>query len=529
MIASHLSVQDATQLRLASRFFADVAGAHILPEVTFHLHQDDLARLRGIASNRVLAANVKSITYFAREYESPVVSFDKFKKNHKDTLVLQAPPFSRNPDPQAKPADDLTLWHEYETYERMVAVQDRIKADMTDLACLKDALAKFTGLKHATMSSGNIFYEGYANDKPSPFKAPVQPPTLWLDPEGVRHLEVMLEALACNNIQVDSLRAGTFDWNFFDKSSTDLDRLFRPALGAAHVELEISLELDEDMHDVDGQTEKCRNFMERGIVRDVLARMGRLELLRVAFMCDMDELHKPAVLKNIVNPSHHWRNLTQLELAGIEGDRHSVMQVLRLHKDTLRFLCLQDFDLGETSWEKLLPEIRNTLDLEDACICGDLTGRVEDEPDKGLPEFWDLNRPGIWENDMRASINQYCRNRGQDYPDELPLTDEVVQKHFDQYVRCHVKKTQAEDWEDVRQAKKEMDREVRELRQAGLLPPHRDGDSEGSESGWDDSGLDDPDIFDDDDDYGDDDDDDGGYGAMVIAEFVGNGYESEGW
>lgn len=519
MIASHLSIQDATQLRLTSRFFADVAGAHILPEVTFHLHQDDFARLRGIASNKVLAANVKSITYFAREYESPVVSFDKFKKNHEDTLILQAPPFSLNSDPRAKPADDLTLRHEYEKYERMVAVQDQIKADMADLACLKDVLAKFTGLRHATMSSGNLFYEGIANDKPSPFKAPVQPPTHELDPEGVRHLEVMLEALTYNNIQLESLRTGTFEWIFFDKSPSELERLFRPALDAFHVELEIALDLDENMHDVDGQTEKCRQFMERGILRDVLARMERLELLRVAFMCDMDELQKPVILRDIISPSHHWQHLTQLELAGVESDRHSVIQVLRLHKDTLRFLCLQDFDLGETSWEKLLPDIRNTLCLEDACICGDITGRVEEGPDEDLPEFWDLNKPGIWENDMRASINRYCRNRGEGYPDELPLTDEVVEKHFDEYVRCHVKKTQAEDWEDVRQAKKEMDREVRELRQAGLLPPPRDDYSEDSDSGWDGSGLDDPDIFDDDDDE---------YDAMAIAELLGEDQESDG-
>lgn len=155
MVASHLSIQDATQLRLASRFFADVAGAHILPEVTFHVHQNDFTRLRGIANSRVLAPNVKSVTYFTMAYESPVISFDKFKKNHKERLMLQSRPFLDIPGPLARPADDLTLWHEYEKYERLVAVQDQIQADMADLVCLKEALANFTGLRHATMSSGN--------------------------------------------------------------------------------------------------------------------------------------------------------------------------------------------------------------------------------------------------------------------------------------------------------------------------------------------------------------------------------------
>lgn len=504
MVASHLSIHDATQLRLVSRFFADVAGAHILPEVTFHMHQDDFARLRGIASNGVLAPNVRSITYFAREYKSPVHSFGKFKKHHKTTLKLQAEPISLRSACEAKPADDLTLRSEYEKYKRMVAVQNQIKVDMADLACLKDVVAKFTGLRHATMSAGNMFYEGLALDKPSPFMTPVQPPTDWPQPEGVRHLEVMLEALAYNNIKVASLRAGTFDWTFFDKSSTELERLFQPVLDAGHVELEMRLRLDENLHDVDGNTKLCRRFMKRGILRDLLARMKRLDLLRVGFLCDIYAPYEPVVLRDIMSPGHHWPHLTQLELSNIEADRHTLMQVLGLHKDNLQFLCLQDIDLGETSWEKLLPEIRNTLYLQDACICGTLIGRVEDEPDGGELETWELDMVGIWENDMRASINRYCRNGGKDYPDELPLTDEVVQKHFDQYVKCHVSKTQDEDFEDSIQADAEMHRKMRE---AGLI---RQLEGEDGESGWDayDSGDLDDDEEDDDDDEGDEDDDD---------------------
>lgn len=496
MVASHLSIEDATQLRLANRFFADVAGAHILPDVTFHMHPDDFARLRGIAGNGVLAPNVRSITYFAREYKSPAVSFDKFKEQHETSLMLQLKPSSRRSACKVEPADDSTLWFEYEKYERMVAVQDQTKADMADLAYLKDAFAKFTGLRRVTMSSANMFYDGH--DKPSPFfMTPVQPPTNWPKPEGVRHLEVMLEALAYNNIKVESLRAGTFDWTFFNKSSTELERLFRPVLDAMHVELDIGMALDENFHDVDGNADECRRFMERGMVRDLLARMKRLDLLRVGFFCDMYAPYKPAVLRHIMSPSDHWPHLTQLELSNVEADRHTLMQVLGLHKDTLQFLCLQDIHLGETSWQKLLPEIRNTLCLKDACICGSLTGRVEDEPGEGYFERWDLNMVGVWENDMRASINRYCRNGGEGYPDELPLTDEVVQKYFDEYVKCHVGKTEAEDWEENCQGDEEL---RRKLREAGLLPP-RDGDSEDSESGWDD--------YDSDELYGDEEDDDG--------------------
>ncbi|KKY36310.1 hypothetical protein UCDDA912_g03754 [Diaporthe ampelina] len=297
---------------------------------------------------------------------------------------------------------------------------------MADLAYLMDALAKFTGLRHVTMSSGDIFCEGFTLDKPSPFMTPVQPPADWLQREGVRHLAVMLEALAYNNTKAESLRADRFDWTFLGKSSIELERLFRPVVDARHVELEIMLALDENLYDVDGNTEVCRQFMQRGILRDLLVRMKRLNLLRVGFLCDMYAPYKPVVLRDIKSPSHHWPRLTQPELSNVTADRHTLMQILSLHNDTLQSLCLQGIDPGENPWEKLLPEIRNALYLKDAYICGTLKGRMEDEQDEGQLETWKLDMVGIWENDMRASINRYCRNGAEDYPDELPLTDRVM-------------------------------------------------------------------------------------------------------
>lgn len=509
IVAGHLTIQDATQLRLVNKFFADIAGAYILPEVSFRMHQDDFARLRGIASNGVLAANVRSLTYFTTEYKSPAVTFRKFKQHHENALKQQKPPLSMQWAREAKPADDLTLRSKYEKYERMVALQDQIRVDMTDLACLKDVLAKFTGLRHVTVSSGNLFYEGRVHVKPSPFITAFPPLTQEPRSGGVRHLKVLLEALAHNEIKVQSLRAGLFDWTFFDKSRTELERLFQPVLDAEHVELEMSLDLDDNLRDVDGNTEICRTFMERGVIRDLLAQLRRLKLLRVGFLCDIDLPDKPAILNDIMDTDHHWPHLEQLELSNVEADRHTLMRLLSLHKYTLQFLCLQDFSLGKTSWEKLLPEIRNNLYLEDACICGTLIGQVEDMPDKSLEENWELNAPGIWENDMRASINCYCQNGGEDYPDEVPLTDEVVQKHFDQYVRCRVGMTQAEDWEEQERYDTERRHEVlNELREAGLIGR---SDSEDSESGWDgyDSGdlddLDDLDDEEDDEDFEDED------------------------
>ncbi|KAL1881834.1 zinc metalloprotease [Diaporthe australafricana] len=488
IVASHLSIEDATRLRLASRFFADVAGTHILPEVTFYMHGDDLARLRGIAANSILAPNVKSVTYFAMVYESPAVPFEGFVHNHEESLRFKIPLSQSKWATEAEPADDAMMKLEYENYQRMVVAQDRIKDDMADLVCLKDAFARFTSLKHVTMSSNNLFYEGWTHHKPSPFQTAVRVPSDWTHPEGVRHLEVMLEALAYNKHSVKSLRAGTFDYSFFDKSSTELARLFRPVLNAVYVDLEISMELDNHGNDIDDNTEKCRRLLERGMLRDLLGPMKKLDTLCVVFHGDFGSSNCPATLKDVIGPSHHWPHLTHLELSKIECDRQALFRVLELHKDTLRRLCLQDIDLGETSWEELLPDIRKTLYLEDACVCGTLTGRSEDTAGDARLESWDVSVVGLWENDMRASINLYCRNNGKDYPDELPLTEEVVRKYFDQYVRRHVKKSEAEDMEAQREADADQRRRMQER---GLIPL---SDDEGSEiaSSLEDDDLDDP-------------------------------------
>jgi hypothetical protein len=453
MVASQLSIQDATRLRLVNKSLADIAGAYILPEVSFHLHHDDFARLRSIANNRVLAPNVRSLTYFTKEYSSPAVSFEEFRNHHHDVLMRQEALNVAGVRPEVQPADDETLQSEYENYQHMVAVQEQIRDGMADLACLREVLPKFTGLWQVTVSCGHVFYEGWEQEKPSPFNTAFPPPVHMPRSGGVRPLEVLLEALAHVGIKLRSLRAGQLAWGFFQKSPTELERLFRPVRDAEHIDLQLTLDLGETLRDVTGNTERCRELFRQGVVRDLLAPMRRLRILRVGFLCDYAVRNKPARLGDIMGEVHHWPRLTQLELSHVEADRDSLMESLSLHKDTLRFLCLQDFRLRSSTWEELLPELRNKLYLEDACICGNLAGQVlKDTPrDESAEDEWDLSVPGIGENDMRASINCYCQRGGENYPDEIPLTTEVVRRHFERYVRSQVRMSEAEQLEQLDQ------------------------------------------------------------------------------
>ena len=125
-------------------------------------------------------------------------------------------------------------------------------------------------------------------------------------------------------------------------------------------------------------------------------------------------------------------------------------------------------------------DIRKTLYLTHACICGDLHGQTEpDDEDEdghnaggdaggdgsegvtshdvpslipGLPimplhgasfaddlECWDLSLPELDEDPIRTSVNCYLSEGGTLYPDALPLDEYVADEHFDEYVEPYLK------------------------------------------------------------------------------------------
>lgn len=143
--------------------------------------------------------------------------------------------------------------------------------------------------------------------------------------------------------------------------------------------------------------------------------------------------------------------------------------------------------------------------------------------------------PEVGCHDMRESINVYCRQGGALYPDELPLNDEVVDKHFDEYVKS-VMEYDGDEYDD------DHDSTMSAFNDLGLSDDDDDDGKEGGANGGrrddDDSNWEDVDSADEDydedededdddelgdefgydDEYGyflDDDDDDGGFGPSL--------------
>lgn len=439
VVCSLLDVDDILNFRLVNKLMADIGAAYMLPEVTFYLHQEELDRLEAISLHPIFSKHVTSLTYFAETLDSPKVSWREFLRDHKRETRWNGRLRKLNMTPSQ-------LMAEYHKYIEAVDEQDKLMEEKKDLELLKRVLPRFPRLEALTMSAGNIFYEGrYQTQRKKPLADSFRSSwTSGIHPEGKRPLDALLLANAHAPCALTTLRAGSLHWRFFKRSERELTRMFKPLANLTSIQLTVNVDPADERINEGNSLRKCQRVLAKGSIRRVLKSMPHLESLYVEILnLECDEQEKGAWLRDVIEPGFHWPNLKALVLGGIVGERMDFMNVFTRHKDTLRKLCLRDVTLASTSWRKLLPDIRKNLYLEEACICGDIYGQSEEEADMqeswdhvapAGPEYWDLSVPEVSSDDMRQSINMYCRQGGEKYPDELPLCDHIIDKYYEEYV-----------------------------------------------------------------------------------------------
>ncbi|CAJ2503846.1 Uu.00g112400.m01.CDS01 [Anthostomella pinea] len=454
IVCSFLSVDDIINFRLVTKSFADIGAAYMLPEVTFFMHGEELERLRAISLHPVFSRNICSLTYFAQALDYPKVSFHEFRRDHKRELRWNSKLKKLN-------LSFHQLMDEYRKYESAADEQTAIMNGKLDIQVLQEVLPRLTSLQRMTMSAGNIFYEGRV--KKNPRHKPMEDimrgnnSLAALNPEGARPLEALLKANADVKCALKSLRAGTLHWRFFKRSAAELMRMFKPLSGLWSIEFIISVEPADERRHESNSAGKCRRVLAKGALRNIFKSMTELRSLCVEIdSMECEDLDKGAGLEHLIEPGFKWPHLRELVIGGVDCDRQELMNVLETHSSTLQRLCLRDICLISTSWKKLLPEIRKNMFLVEACICGDLYGRDEDGEEPNDPfwttghlgpdlEYWDLSVPEVGDHEMRDSINVYCRFGGHLYPDEVPLTEEVVDKYYDDHVKGLFEDSDLED------------------------------------------------------------------------------------
>lgn len=432
IIASLLDVHSLCHFRLVSKSLAAIGAAHLLPEVTFEAHEQELERLRAISEHPVLARHVRSLLYFGVRLRHPPGSFREFAREYRSQRTIG---YATQMGYERAHANISRARFEegYRKYVAVVENQYRVLAEQADVAVLREVLPRFTGLRQLTMSDVEKFHPQRLRRRKTPSEATVNMADLLSDRlNGDRQLEALLlannESAKC---EIESLRAGLLHWKFFDRSPVELKQLFGSPSKLKRLELIVSIEGQGGTPDIS----QFEDMMAKGGVRDALSSMADLETLVANFTCyvKQDFLGSKVVLNYLIQPGHRWRNLQHLVLAGVNCSRQELMSVLQLRKDTLQDLCLQDTDLKSTSWRELLPWIRNNMNLFNVCICGHVLGQSEGDGD-GHEERWYFSSRIAGSRDMRSSVNMYCRGGGRCYPDELPLSDRVVQEYYDKWI-----------------------------------------------------------------------------------------------
>ncbi|KAI0118420.1 hypothetical protein GGR51DRAFT_499494 [Nemania sp. FL0031] len=446
VVCSLLEIDDVLNFRLVNKLFADIGAAYMLPDVTFYMHQEELDRLEAISLHPILSKQVVSLTYYAEVLASPKVTWYEFLRNHKRNVrwngILRETPHQ--------------LIGEYKKYSDAIDNQEEFTAEERDLKLLKEILPRFPKLKTIRMSPGRwLDDEEFRVRRKNPFSELLKRSYLAdIYPEGKHQFYALLMANAHSPCALTNLRAGPLHWSFFKRSERELFAMFKPLVNLTSIGFAIAVTAAGDLSPEDSSFRRCKRLLAKGSVRKILKSLPQLQSLYIEVEdIEPDVDGKGAWLKDVIEPGFRWAKLKQLTIGGIATNRMELADALMLHKDTLRTLCLRDVTLGSTSWRKFLPVLRKQLHLEEACICGDICGELEEDPqDPWAPrrECWELSVPGpeslsiLDEDDdewddlpkkQRQSINMYCRQGGEKYPDELPLDEGVIWKHYEQYVK----------------------------------------------------------------------------------------------
>ncbi|KAL7623690.1 hypothetical protein AAE478_005242 [Parahypoxylon ruwenzoriense] len=425
-ICSYLDPKEVRKFRLCCKTFADVGARFAYHKVEFYLHYRDLDMLRRISLHPVASRNVRSLVYVGPTMEMPKMTLSQFRSYYSEAKTVGEAIAKVINEPLPPRIGDLQLVDLYKNYEAVLDRQEKILQDNADISCIEEAVSRFTSLEEITVS---LCPQLYTNKEKTPFDGCLVPPDCHLLPKGDRHLDSLLSAVSKANIKLKKLSAGSFSWQFFQKPPAELSRAFSACADLTCLKLCIDTGILDEPIAGEGpifgsEVAECRRLMQTGLLRAFLKSLHRLQTLFFTFLWHSDDHGYPARLEDIIEPKHTWGNLGSLTLGNISCERQDLMSLLKRHKSTLKILCLRDINLSNTSWKVLLPKIRRTMDLDDACICGELSGRGESTHDE---EYWNLSYPGCYgessRHRFRDEINDYLVNNSDRRC--CPFVDEV--------------------------------------------------------------------------------------------------------
>ncbi|KAF4996075.1 hypothetical protein FDECE_12586 [Fusarium decemcellulare] len=370
---------DICNFRLVCKRFSWIGAAFTHKNLSFRLQDKDVATLKEISQSTSLARHVRGLRWYG-------------------TDVATSPKFDEQVYYDDFPSEED---HPYSVYSDLYDQQLRLGQDNKDLDFFKGLFSQLGRLQHIDLLLGGRL-RGWQQGK----GLEADHLQRFTSAHNFQKLDTILEAAASAGLTLESFGAGVFYWKFFDREPQYLERLFSPLHHLRRLELVAATENGD--HDAE-----MRALFETGILKSLLEPLTELRSLVVQLpqMHDEETIVAPARLSDIIIPDRKLPHLKRLSLHGFECTAEELLSLLRLHKDTLRELCLGRARITTSYWETVVAVIRDELDLERACLCGNLfQAKPVDGRDAPAGALW-LHRLTINEDEEFNADEQGARWR----------------------------------------------------------------------------------------------------------------------
>jgi hypothetical protein len=167
-----------------------------------------------------------------------------------------------------------------------------------------------------------------------------------------------------------------------------------------------------------GEDEAYDAINKTGAFRRLLASLKNLESLYLTFGWDRRMGCGPGriepKLRHFISSGHVWPQLRSLGLKSMDVAAEPFLQLLRIHKDTLKHLdlgCLSLFgdshDDAGPGWKYVFEQAQEVLSLETASVVGSLQGG------EGVERTWGYKLEDRAERERREKLERYLVHGGQ--------------------------------------------------------------------------------------------------------------------
>ena len=410
-IFSLLRPLQVANIRLVCKAFSTIALQYLVPEIHLIFKPSSFDHLRLISEHPVLSQHVHTLFYEAdsledidsmKEWEEKIIVPGRYNTN--DFKVMPSPP--RDASQREKRAfrrrmkklrqlprytySARQLKNAYEEYRHFVWVQDYMRQYDYNSEVIRDAMAKLPKLKTIELSLLHCLRDDRSPKLENAFAKGL---TMAYGehghggPCGVGQLRSLLVGASDAGLEIETLRCGSVQWQFFAERDSVFDKLKHAVRCLRTLEFYITTRSDEDRYSEELFSEEvalCAEYLEEsGRLHDFITSASQLENLIVHLDCDSPM--SPARLSDLVG-HFTWHSLRLASLNIVSTTEEDLIDFYKRHAKTLREIRIDSINLDRGSWASTFERIRNTLSVEKAIISGHLT--AEDPPESiwfGLP------------------------------------------------------------------------------------------------------------------------------------------------